>query len=95
VSRPQTALLSYGYGYGVPQGSTLGPLFFLIYINELHFALKSSPILFADDTCLLVKSPNLEQLLNKINEELLNLRMWCCVNKLTINPTKTNIKQIL
>jgi len=53
--------------------------------------LKGSPILFADDTCLLVKSSNSEQLLSKINEELLNLRMWCCVNKLTINPTKTNI----
>ena len=40
--------------YGVPQGSTLGPLFFLIHINDLNDALRSKPIFFADDNCLLV-----------------------------------------
>ena len=76
---------------GVPQGSSLGPLFFLGYINELNFALKSQPRLFADDTCLIVKGLNPEQLQIKINSELQNLHQWCCVNKLSINPSKTNI----
>ena len=76
---------------GVPQGSSLGPLFFLVYINDLNFALKSQPRLFADNTCLIVKGLNPEQLQIKINSELQNLHQWCCVNKLSINPSKTNI----
>ena len=76
---------------GVPQGSSLGPLFFLVYINDLNFALKSQPRLFADDICLIVKGLNPEQLQIKINSELQNLHQWCCVNKLSINPSKTNI----
>ena len=80
---------------GVPQGSSLGPLFSLVYINDLNFALKSQPRLFADDTCLIVKGLNPEQLQIKVNSKLQNLRQWCCVNKLSINPSKTNIKIIL
>ena len=76
---------------GVPQGSSLGPLFFLVHINDLNFALKSQPKLFVDDTCLIVKGLNPEQLQIKINSELQNLDQWCCVNKLSINPSKTNI----
>ena len=76
---------------GVPQGSSLGPLFFLVYINDLNFVLKSQPRLFADDTCLIVKGLNPEQLQIKFNLELQNLYQWRCVNKLSINPSKTNI----
>ena len=76
---------------GVPKGSSLGPLFFLVYINDLNFALKKQPRLFADDTCFIVKGLNPKQLQIKINSELQNLHQWCCVNKLSINPSKTNI----
>ena len=65
-------------------------MFFLVYVNNLNFALKSQPRLFADDTCLIVKGLNPEQLQIKINSELQNLHQWCCVNKLSINPSKTN-----
>ena len=76
---------------GVPQGSSLGPLFFLVYINNLNFAFKSQPRLFDDNTCSIVKGLNPEQLQIKINSELQNLHQWCCINKLSINPSKTNI----
>jgi len=76
--------------YGMPQGSSLGPLFFLIHVNNITNALNCKPILFADDTCLLVKASNPQDLQNKINKELKNLNDWCSANKLTIIPSKSN-----
>ena len=76
---------------GVPQGSSLGPLFFLIYINDLTNALESKPRLFADDTCLMISADNLPSVQNKIIAELQRLHIWCSVNKLTINLSKTSI----
>ena len=75
--------------YGVPQGSTLGPLFFLIYINDLNNALRSKPFLLANDTCLLVTEDNSQTLKNTITDELNRLSIWCSANKLTINLSKT------
>ena len=57
----------------VPQGLSLDPLVFLVYFNDLNFALKSQPRLIADDTCLIVKGLNPEQLQIKINLKLQNL----------------------
>ena len=76
---------------GVPRGSSLDPMFSLIYINDLHNSLESEPRLFADDTCLLVKGSNSEQLKLNLNAELHHLHLWCSVNKLSVNPAKTNI----
>jgi len=73
----------------VPQGSSLGPLLFLIYITDLSNTLNSKPTLFADDTCLTVQANTPETLQIKINDEIEILNVWCCAIKLTINPAKS------
>ena len=75
--------------YGVPQGSSLGPLLFLMYVNDQNDAIKSTPRLFADYTCLLISATNPVILQNKITDELERLNTWCSVNKLTISLSKT------
>ena len=75
---------------GVPQGSILGPLLFLIYINDLSNAASSCPRLFADDTCLVVSNPCLIELEKNCNTEMQNLH-WCSANALEINPNKSAI----
>ena len=56
--------------YGVPQGSVLGPLLILLYVNDLSSCSSSSPRLFADDTCLIVNDSNYVELFEKGNEEI-------------------------
>ena len=76
---------------GVPQGSILGPLLFLIYINDLYNVChKSIPILFADDTNLFYKGNKLDVLVKNINDELENISLWLKVNKLSLNIKKTH-----
>ena len=75
---------------GVPQGSILGPLLFLIYINDMHTAMEFSTIYhFADDTNLLYscKSPNV--LRKRLNKDLALLYDWLCANRLSLNAGKT------
>ena len=76
---------------GVPQGSILGPLLFLLYINDLQRVCNSSiPILFADDTNLFYKSTDKHFLEEQINKELKQVSMWLKVNKLSLNVSKTH-----
>ena len=72
---------------GAPQGSVLGPLLLLIYINDSSNLL--SFILFADDTNLLMSHKNLDTLIAKINEELEKVTIWLQLNKLSLNLTNT------
>ena len=74
---------------GVPQGSILGPLLFLLYINDMHLAMEFSTIYhFADDTNLLYSCKILKVLRKNVNADLKNLYDWLCVNRLSLNSRK-------
>ena len=75
---------------GVPQGSTLGPLLFLLYINDLASASNFYVSLFADDTCLLLSHKNMIILEHQCNTELVHINNWFLANKLTANLTKAS-----
>ena len=80
---------------GVPQGSILGPLFFLLYINDLPQCLdKTKPRLFADDTNLTVSGDSITDLETAVNSDLEKLRKWLIANKLSLNVAKTEFMLI-
>ena len=75
---------------GVPQGSILGPLLFLLYINDLQFASDLlDPIMFADDTNLFYSNKDINTAFLKVNDELQKINEWFISNKLSLNVKKT------
>ena len=75
---------------GVPQGSILGPLLFILYINDMRHALKFSVVHhFADDTNLLYSHKNQKTLRKNVNYDLSLLFEWLCANRLSLNVKKT------
>lgn len=74
---------------GVPQGSILGPLLFIIYVNSLPLYVNCKTVMYADDTTLLFSSSDPVSLQRNLNSNLSNIASWFYDNKLTLNVSKT------
>lgn len=79
---------------GVPQGSILGPLLFIIYINDLCEYLTTGHFVnFADDANLLLRALSVDELESLLEKAFEEMKEWCSKNKLILNDSKTNIVQ--
>lgn len=77
--------------YGIPQGSIIGPLFFLIYLNNINqIGLTGNLTLYADDTCLFYFDKSIPNIMKDAQRDLNILNEWLKFNLLTINTSKTS-----
>ena len=77
---------------GVPQGSVLGPLFFILYVNDMQHAVQGANIqLYADDTVIFASDRDPENAVRKLEPNLNKFAQWCSSNKLSLNVKKTKL----
>ena len=100
IQPPNLSEVSSKWGivkHGVPQGSILGPLLFIIYINDLPTTINSlsQPIVFADDTSVIISSKNIEDFYSVANVVLSHMSKWFIANKLVLNLDKTTVIKFL
>ena len=74
---------------GVPQGSILGPLLFLCYINDMPISLKCKLLLYADDSALIISGKEPNKIAEELSKELSSCRNWLIDNKLSLHLGKT------
>ena len=80
---------------GVPQGSILGPLLFLIYVNDMPQAVKSNLFLYADGSCLIFQGKDVIEIEKQLNRDFANICEWFVDNRLSIHFGEDKTKSIL
>ncbi len=94
TNRTQRCQLNAEVTCGIPQGSILGPLLFIIYINDLPNCLENTtPRMFADDTNLTAVGETLGEAEKRAGVDLKNVQKWLFLNKLSLNIAKTESLQ--
>ena len=79
---------------GVPQGSILGPLLFLIYVNDMSQAVKCNLFLYADDTCVVCQHKDINEIEKQLNKDMESICDWFVDNKLSIHFGDDKTKSI-